>query len=59
MAARVLVVDDDDAVARMVARLLGSRGYEVTVVTDAPAAYAHLRDHEYDAVVLEIGRAHV
>lgn len=53
MAARVLVVDDDDAVARMVARLLGSRGYEVTVVTDAPAAYAQLRDHEYDAVVLD------
>jgi serine/threonine protein kinase/CheY-like chemotaxis protein len=50
---RVLVVDDDEAVARTVARLLGSRGYEVTIVNDAATAYATMRAQSFDAVVLD------
>jgi len=53
MPARVLVVDDDAAVARTVSRLLTARGYDVTVANDADAALALLRAATYDAVVLD------
>lgn len=58
MPARVLVVDDDELVARTVARLLRARGYEVGVVHGAEDAVRELAAASYDAVVLDFQLGH-
>jgi DNA-binding response OmpR family regulator len=54
MAARVLVVDDQAAVRRVVRRLLERSGYEVDEADDGRAALVRVRDAEPDAVVLDV-----
>ncbi|SEO26281.1 two-component system, OmpR family, response regulator MprA [Actinacidiphila rubida] len=51
---RLLVVDDDDAVRRSLARALVRDGYEVAVAADGLAALESLATHRQDAVVLDI-----
>jgi CheY-like chemotaxis protein len=51
---RVLVVDDDDAVRRMLARLLELRGLLVDTAPDAMAAIQRLRDQRFDAVLSDV-----
>ena len=43
---RVLVVDDDERTARLLARLLTEDGFDVEVVTDGVAAMARLSNGE-------------
>jgi CheY-like chemotaxis protein len=51
---RILHVDDDPQMTRLVAQLLNSRGYEVTSINDSCAAMeAVARDH-YPVVILDI-----
>lgn len=52
---RVLVVDDEEALARLVAGYLARDGFEVTVVGDGPGAVAAARDVDPDVVVLDLG----
>jgi PAS domain S-box-containing protein len=52
----VLVVDDEDMVRDVLARMVEDLGYQVTAVADGPAALA-LADHadvELDAVILDL-----
>jgi signal transduction histidine kinase/DNA-binding response OmpR family regulator len=51
----VLVVDDNTDAARVLARLLEARGYQVEVAHDGPAALAQAQARPPDAILLDIG----
>ena len=52
---RVLVVEDDDAIAQVLMRSLRMEGYEVRVAEDGPAGLSHARGFLPDLVVLDLG----
>ena len=52
---RVLVVEDDDAIAHVLAALLRLRGHEVRVAPDGPTALALAQDHLPDVALLDLG----
>ena len=52
--ARVLIVDDDDAVRLLVARSLSADGFQVDQARDAPAAREALTSTSPDLVVLDV-----
>ncbi|MFN8632259.1 MAG: response regulator transcription factor [Chloroflexota bacterium] len=54
MGARVLVVDDDDAIRATLARSLGAEGYVVDVAADGNEALRVARDRTPDLVVLDL-----
>lgn len=51
---RVLLVDDDAAVARVTGRSLERCGYQVSVFTEARAALAAFRKGEFDLVITDL-----
>jgi CheY-like chemotaxis protein len=51
---RVLLLDDDPSMRRLVSRLLGREGYRVDVVSDGNAALEKLERNEYAAVLLDL-----
>lgn len=51
---RVLVVEDDPKVSRMLERGLGEEGYEIVAVADAEAALERLRNDRFDVCVLDV-----
>jgi two-component system response regulator MprA len=52
---RVLVVDDDPPLLRMLARTLGAEGFEVEVAPDGGAALAAAERALPDVIVLDVG----
>ena len=54
MAPRILVVDDDPSVLRMLVRTLGAEGNEVEAAPDGGAALAAVERRAPDAVVLDV-----
>jgi CheY-like chemotaxis protein len=52
---RLLVVDDEPALARMVARLLGSEGYSIATVHSGQAAVDWLERGVCDVIVSDLG----
>ncbi|XKH55197.1 response regulator transcription factor (plasmid) [Citricoccus nitrophenolicus] len=52
---RVLVVDDEKPLARMVATYLERAGYEVTTTHTGPDAVQAARMHDPDVIVLDLG----
>jgi two-component system KDP operon response regulator KdpE len=55
MAARVLVVDDEQPILRTVAANLRARGYQVLTASSGEAALAAAEVHQPDCVVLDLG----
>jgi two-component system, OmpR family, response regulator MprA len=55
VAERVLIVEDDAPVRRMLARSLGAEGFEVRSAADGGTALAMAEDSAPDLVVLDIG----
>jgi len=53
--ARVLVVEDEEALARLVASYLVREGFEVEVLGDGSAAIEHARATPPDVIVLDLG----
>lgn len=53
-AARILVVDDDEAVAAVTSRMIARTGYAVEVFTDPAAALERLARRDIDVVVSDI-----
>jgi DNA-binding response OmpR family regulator len=53
--ARVLVVEDDDAIYEPLVRALTREGYDVDHVTTGEAALDRLRDEPADLLVLDVG----
>jgi EAL domain-containing protein (putative c-di-GMP-specific phosphodiesterase class I) len=51
---RVLVVDDESAVRRMLARLVGGAGYEVDTAPDGHSAQQLLVEHSYELVISDV-----
>ncbi len=54
MHARILVVDDEPAVASMLRLVLETYAYSVTVATSATEAVMRLNENEFDAVVTDM-----
>ncbi|MGD9526328.1 response regulator transcription factor [Pseudonocardia sp.] len=52
---RVLIAEDEERIARFVAKGLRANGYTVTVVGDGISALDHALSGGYDLVVLDIG----
>ena len=57
MGDRVLVVDDDPPLRRMLARTLTAEGYSVTVAADGGAALAEAERAAPDVIVLDVAMA--
>jgi two-component system response regulator MprA len=53
-AERVLVVDDDPPLRRMLARTLGAEGFEVTVAPDGGTALVEVQRSAPDVIVLDV-----
>ena len=53
--ARLLVVDDDPLLRTTVGRALRLEGYDVVAAEDGVAAWQHLRNDVFGAVVLDVG----
>jgi DNA-binding response OmpR family regulator len=51
---RILVIADDNALRRVLQRLLSSEGYEVEVVPDSVAGLEMLRQRPFSAVILDL-----
>ena len=51
---RLLVVEDDGKLVRILQRGLEAEGYEVDVASTGPEALSHADAHEYDAVLLDL-----
>jgi two-component system phosphate regulon response regulator OmpR len=54
MSERILIVEDDRALAAMVAEYLGKTGMDVTTRADAASGLATLGREEFDAVILDV-----
>jgi DNA-binding response OmpR family regulator len=54
MAARILVIDDDERLAGMVADYLGAAGYRVTASATAHDGEQRLKREQFDALVLDL-----
>ncbi|AUB82142.1 response regulator [Candidatus Thiodictyon syntrophicum] len=55
LAARILIVDDQEANVRLLQRLLGDAGYTgVTATMDPVGVCALHRDHDYDLILLDL-----
>ncbi len=54
MVKKILVVDDDPVVVRMVEALLKNKGYEVIISRDGLEALARIKKDDPDLVVLDI-----
>jgi DNA-binding NtrC family response regulator len=52
--ARVLIVDDDRAMAEMIADSLRTRGYDAGWQTDAETTLQAVRQHSYDLVITDL-----
>ena len=52
---RVLVVDDEKALANVVASYLKRAGYDVTLEHTGPAAIARAKELDPDVIVLDLG----
>ena len=51
---RLLVLDDDASMQRLIALLLRREGHPVDVVSEASAAIERLRNNQYGALLLDI-----
>ena len=54
MSERILMIEDDRALAAMVAEYLGKSGMEVTTREDAAGGLAALARADFDAVILDV-----
>jgi two-component system OmpR family response regulator len=52
---RLLIVDDDRALARTIKTYLEDAGYEVDAAPDAPSARKQLAQHSYDMAIIDLG----
>lgn len=57
--ARIMVVEDDVAIQRLVELILSDLGHEVTLVGDGQEAIKRILEDEPDLVVLDINLPHV
>ena len=51
---RILVVDDEPHIRRVLSAILGSNGYQVTMASDGTEGLAELGSEEVDLVILDL-----
>jgi CheY-like chemotaxis protein len=51
---KILIVDDDPVILKALSRNLERKGYEVFTATDAPEAFAMVRQNKPDLILLDI-----
>jgi DNA-binding response OmpR family regulator len=51
---RLLLLDDDPSMQRLISALLSKEGYRVDVVSEASQATAHIARKRYDALLLDV-----
>ena len=51
---RILLLDDDSSIQRLVSVLMRRQGYAVDVVSDAAQALSKMRRRAYDALLLDV-----
>jgi two-component system response regulator MprA len=54
MSARILVIEDDEAILKLIRRSLAYEGYQVVTATDGPSGLIAARDNPPDLVVLDL-----
>ena len=59
MGDRVLIVEDEARLREILCDYFSAKGEQPVGAENGQAALDYLRDHTVDAVLLEIGRAHV
>jgi len=59
MSARILVVDDEPQIRRLLNTSLGARGYDVAVAADGPAALERAANWRPDLILLDLGLPHM
>jgi DNA-binding response OmpR family regulator len=52
---RILIAEDEAAIAAFIEKGLRARGYATVVVNDGPAAVAAARDVDFDLLILDLG----
>ena len=52
---RLLIVEDEETIARPLARLLCTEGWKVELAFTAAEALAHLKEGPLDAVLIDLG----
>jgi DNA-binding NtrC family response regulator len=52
--ARLLVVDDEEAIRESLEALLGMEGYAVDLAVDAASGLARFREHPYDLILMDL-----
>jgi putative two-component system response regulator len=52
--ARVLVIDDEPAVADLLARLVSREGYDVAVASDGRSAFERMSEQDPDVILLDV-----
>lgn len=52
--ARILVVDDEDAIRRAISRILTSAGHEVVTADEGSLALRKLQEGDFDAVLTDL-----
>lgn len=50
----VLYIEDEPAMVRLVERILGKRGYDLTVVNNGPGGLAHMEETVPDLLLLDL-----
>jgi DNA-binding response OmpR family regulator len=54
MTNQILIIDDDTELCELLANFLALEGFDTQMVHDGQEAVEHCREHEYDAIVLDI-----
>jgi len=54
LAKRILIVDDEEAIVRLVAYHLERDGYDTVPCYDGETALRLIREHDFDLVILDI-----
>jgi two-component system response regulator MprA len=54
MSARILVIEDDEAILKLIRRSLAYEGYQVVTASDGPSGLTAARDNPPDLVVLDL-----
>lgn len=52
--ARILIIDDEEQLRRLLVRIIGLEGYEVAEATDCASGMKKLRQHEPDVVLCDV-----
>ena len=51
---RILIIDDDESICRLITRSLDTKGYGCTIANDAANARNEMKDHTFDLILCDV-----